>query len=286
MSLFLKPLLFTILIPSVTSGILYLILRNIAAKVAVPIAVTIGYLAAYVAVVPGLPNFPPKEFKDYVFYLAVFGLVWGGLETLWRKNLYSRWGLRALMFFGILLLVLRNRLRAWQTWEIILWFVGIIVVLLVAWWVLERLTEKTEPGTWILPPTALFIALLILITGTSVTTVTSGSASLGQLGGALAASVGAIMVLSWLLKIEVTPYLAATVIFLLGTLWLGGAVFAKVPVLSAIILALSPLPLLFVQTPNTMRGTVTRLAISAIPIVLVMAYALWRFAIEYNQPSF
>jgi hypothetical protein len=282
--LFLRPLLLTILVPAITSGILYLILRSFAAKVAAPVAIVIGYLAAYVAVVPGLPNFPPKEFKDYVFYLAAFGLVWGALETLWRQNIFLRLGLRALAFVGILLLVLRNRFRAWETWEIIAWFVGIVVVLLAAWWVLERLTEKRE--SLVISPVTLFIALVIFITGSSVTIATSGSASYGQLGGALAASVGAIMVLSWFLKVEVNTYLAASVLFVMAGLWLGGAVFAKLPVLSAVILALSPAALLLVQTANTLVGNIMRLAVIAIPIALVVGYGVWQFILDSRQPAF
>jgi hypothetical protein len=284
--LFLRPLLLTILVPALTSGILYLILRSFAAKVAAPIAIVVGYLAAYVAVVPGLPNFPPKEFKDYVFYLAVFGLVWGGLETFWKQNDVLRWGLRALAFLGILLLVLRNRFRAWETWEIIAWMVGIIVVLLAAWWVLERLTGTSAVSSPLISPIALFIALIIFITGSSVTIATSGSASFGQLGGAFAASVGAVMFLSWFLKVEVNTYLATTLIFVLAGLWLGGAVFAKLPVISAIVLALSPLTLLLVPTVNTLRGNIIRLAVLVIPIALVVAYGVWQFILDSRQPAF
>lgn len=284
--LFLRPLLLTILVPAITSGLLYLILRSFAAKVAAPIAVVVGYLAAYVAVVPGLPHFPPKEFKDYVFYLAAFGLIWGGLETLWRQNALLRWGLRALALLGFLLLALRNRFRTWETWESVMWMVGIIVVLLAAWWVLERLTTNSDSKPLLLSPIALFTALIIFITGSSVTIATSGSASYGQLGGTFAASVGAIMFLSWFLKVEVNAYLATTLLFVMAGLWLGGTVFAKLPVLSAIILALSPLLLLFMRTTNTVVGNVMRLAVMVIPIALVIGYGVWQFILDSRQPTF
>lgn len=289
--LFLRPLLLTILVPAITSGILYLILRSFAAKIAAPIAIVIGFLAAYVAVVPGLPNFPPKEFKDYAFYLPVFGLIWGGLETIWWKNTGSkqniplRLGLRALAFLGILFLVLRNRFRAWETWEIVAWFVGIIVVLLAAWWVLERLTDS-EAASPLISSRVLLIALVLFITGSSVTIALSGSASYGQLGGTLAASVGAVMFLSWFLKVEINTYLATALLFVMAALWIGGAVFAKLPVISAIVLALSPLTLLFVNPRNTLVGNITRLAVLAVPIALVVAYALWQFILDSRQPAF
>jgi hypothetical protein len=283
--LFLRPLLLTIFVPAITSGILYLILRSFAAKIAAPIAIVIGFLAAYVAVVPGLPNFPPKEFKDYVFYLAAFGLVWGALETLWKKNLLLRFGLRALAFLGILLLVLRNRFRAWETWEIIAWLVGIIVVLQVAWWVLERLTD-TKAEAPLIPTRILLIALVLFITGSSVAIALSGSASFGQLGGTLAASVGAVMFLSWFLKVEVNSHLGTALLFVLAGLWIGGAVFAKLPALSAIVLALSPLGLLFVNPKNTLVGNVTRLAVLALPIAVVVGYAVWQFILDSRQPAF
>jgi hypothetical protein len=281
--LFLRPFLLTVLVPLVTSGVLYFILRTFAAKLAAPLAITLGYLAAYIAVVPGLPNFPPIEFKDYVFYLAIFGLLWAGLEPLWSKHTVVLWVLRTLALLGILALVLRNRLRAWEAWEIILWFAGITIVLLAAWGVLERLTESETPA---LSPAALFIAFVILVAGTSITIVTSGSASLGQLSGALAASVGAVTLISWFQKVTVTSYLGTVMIFLIGVLWFGGSVFARVPPLSAILLALSPLILLFVQTKNTLRGNLTRLFLFSIPILLVMTYAIWQFVLDMQQPAF
>jgi hypothetical protein len=282
--LFLRPFLLTVLVPLLTSGILYFIFRNFIPKLAAPLAITLGYLAAYVAVAPGLPNFPPLEFKDYIFYLAVFGLWWVGLESLWSKNTLLLWVLRTLALLGILSLVLRNRLRAWETWEIILWFGGITLILLVAWGVLERLTDSDSLAA--LPPAALYTALTLLIAGSSITTVTSGSASLGQLGGALAASVGALTLVSWFLKVEVTSYLGTVLIFLIGVLWFGGSVFAKVPPLSATILALSSLVLLLVQTNNTLRGNLTRLVLFALPILLVTGYAIWQFILDTRQPAF
>jgi hypothetical protein len=288
LAVILRLFLLTTLLPALVSGILYLVLRNILSRFALVIAVVLGCLSSYLAVRGGFPNFPPKEFRDYIFYLAVVGLLWSVLEPLWSNNRVVRWAGRTVLLLGSLFLVFQNRIRSWETLESVLWFAGIVLFLLVFWWTLERLTGfDTKPNESLpLPARELYIALVILIAGTSITLATSGSASLGQTSGALAASIGAVMVLSWFMNVPVPTSLAAVLVFTLGVLWFGGSVFAKVPVWSSILLALSPLLLLFIKTPKTLRGSATRLAVFAIPVILVTAYAAWRFAVTYNQPSF
>jgi hypothetical protein len=278
-------LLWTVLLPVVISGALYLSLKQFAPKVAVGIAVSIAYLGTYIAVRPGLPNFPPKEYRDYIFYLGMFGLVWGAVEPLWHKNRMARWGLRSIVLLGFLFLLLRNRLKSWEPLEGVLWIVGLGLFFLIAWGLLERLTTLRNP---VLPTPVLLIAFIIWIAVASVLAATQGSSSMAQLAGALAASIGIIMLLSWFLNVELTPFFTTAFIFLLGTLVVCATVFPNpgIPVYAGIVFALSPLLLLAVNTKPTLTGYVLRLAIFALPILIMAGLFVAQFLATYNQPSF
>jgi hypothetical protein len=274
----LQQLLFTVVLPVVVSGGLYLLLRKSLPDLALVLAVIAGYLSGHLAL-QSLPKFPPSSLFHYFPYLALVALLWLGLEKLWAKNLLTRWGLRALILLASYVYMLRRIIQnSWQLWETVAWFVGLLLVLLLVWWVLERLSQGERP---LLPPTFFLTALVILVVGSSITIATAGSSvSLGQLGGVLAASLGAVMVLSWFTKVEGTAYLATAFIFLQGTMWLGGATFSKLPIILGVILALSLCLLLPIRTPQTFRNHVLRLLFFAIPIVAVVSFALVEFLRE------
>ena len=285
MNIFLFHLLITVLLPVAISGIVYFILRSIAPKLALSVAVMIAYLVTYVVVRPGWPSFPPKEARDYFFMMPIIGLIWGMLEPYWNKNTLTRWGLRIILVFGFLLLLLRNRLKSWSTLEDILWVVGLGVFFLISWWILETLMDTPKP---VLPVPALLIALLIWIAVFSSMSATQGLSSMAQLGGVLAAALGIIMALSWFLKIELNPYFSTLFIFIFGTLLVCATVFPNpgIPIFASVIIALSPLLLLAVKTASTLRGHALRIAIFAIPLLIMTAIFVARFIATYNQPSF
>ncbi len=273
----LQQFLFTVVLPILVSAGLYLLLRNVISNFALAFAVIAGYLCGHLAL-QGLPKFPPSSIFHYLPYLALVAVLWLGLEQVWSKNPVARWGLRALILLASFFYILRRIIQnSWQVWETIAWLAGILLVLLLVWWLLEQLSQGERPP---LPPTLFLTALVILVLGSSITIATSGSVVLGQLGGVLAASVGAVMILSWFTKVEGTTYLATAFIFLQGTIWLGGTVFSKLPIISALILALSLLLLLLIRTPKTFCHHLLRLVFFAIPIVVVAGFALVEFLRE------
>ncbi len=285
MSIFLVHLLWTVLLPLAISGVIYFILRAVAPKLALPVAMTVAYLVTYVAVRPGWPSFPPKEYRDYIFIMAVVGLLWSFLEPYWNKNLIACWGLRAILVFGFLFMLLRNRFKSWSTVEDILWLLGLGLFFLVSWWLLENIVENPKP---VLPVPAFLIALLIWIGVFSAMSATQGSSSMAQLGGALASALGIIMVVSWFLKVELNSYFSTAFIFILGTLLVCATVFPNpgIPIFAGIIIALSPLLLSVLKTADTLRGHVLRLAVFAVPLLVMTAIFVVRFLATYNQPSF
>jgi hypothetical protein len=285
MNIFLVHLLWTVLLPLAVSGILYFVLRTFIPKLALPVAMVGAYLVTYVVVRPGWPSFPPKEYRDYIFIMAVVGLFWSLLEPYWRSNVIARWGLRTILVVGFLLLLLRNRFRSWSTLEDVVWLFGLAVFFLLSWWVLEGLVENPKP---VLPVPAFLIALLVWIAVFSAMSATHGSSSMAQLGGVLASTVGTVMVLSWFLKVELNGYFSTAFIFILGTLLVCASVFPNpgIPIFAGIIIALSPLLLLAVRTTNTFRGHLLRMAVFAVPLLVMTTIFVVRFLATYNQPSF
>jgi hypothetical protein len=274
----LQQLLFTVVLPAVVSGGLYLLLRRAIPGLALVLAVVAGYISGQLAL-QGLPRFPPSSIFHYFPYLALLALLWLGLERLWTKNPVARWSLRCLVLLAVYFYMLRRIIQnSWQLWETLAWFMGILLVLLLVWRVLEQLSQRERPRR--LPSTPFLTAVVILVLGSSITAATSGSVVLGQLGGVLAASIGVIMVLSWFTKVEGTEYLPTAFIFLQGSMWLGGTVFSELPVISALILALSLFLLLLIRTPHTFRNHLLRLVVFAIPIIAVAGFALIHFLRE------
>lgn len=272
----LQQLFSTVILPFVVSGIAYFILRAIAPKIAVAGAVAAGYLAGHLAL-QGLPGLPPTSIFHALPYLAVTALILPALETFWSKQLVIKWAVRFVIFLGLFLFILLRVIQNnWQLWESLVWLAGLTLGLLMVWWVLEQLSQTEQS------PALLLTALVILAAGSSLTALATGSVKLGQVGGALAASLGTIMLLSWFMKVEAIPYLVSVFIFVQGGLWLGATVFSKTPVLSATILALSPLLLLF--TRRTFRQPLIRLVIFSVPIALVAGIALWIFM--SGEPAF
>lgn len=285
MNIFLYHLLLTVTLPLISSGVLYFVFRGFLPKLALPIAIAIAFLITYVAVRPGWPSFPPREARDYFFIVPVVGVIWSILEPYWNKQLILRWILRTLLIFAFLFMLLRNRFKSWSTVEDIVWFSGLGLFFLISWWILERLVERPQP---LLPTPALLIALLIWIAVFSAMSATQGSSSMAQLGGVLAAALGIIMVLSWFLKLGLTPYFSTVFIFILGPLLVAATVFPNpgIPIFASIILALSPLLLLAVQTAKTIRDHVLRITVFAVPLIVMTIIYVIRFMATYNQPSF
>jgi hypothetical protein len=90
------------------------------------------------------------------------------------------------------------------------------------------------------------------------------------------------------LKVEITPSFSTVFIFILGTLLVCATVFPNpgIPIYAGIPFALSPLLLRSVRTTNTLRGYILRIAIFALPLLVMAGIFVARFLATYNQPSF
>lgn len=178
-------------------------------------AAAIAFLVVYV-VVEGVPAFPAAGAKQKVFFLGVVGLVLGLLlDVRDRSAVVERiaivafpaagllWMAQRLLSFGIELEVLLPLVLLWAGSTVILW----------------RLSQTGEQGGVMVPGVQVLVASI----GVSVVALIGASASIAQLAGGLAASMGGVLLFAF----------AALVVFgsrygfgALGTLGAGGALLA------------------------------------------------------------
>ena len=274
----LKPLLFGVMLPAVISGVVLLIGnragegsgRRWASSLAIGLACIGGYWG-----VIGLPPFLPIEASQWLFYLVGVAIVVGGLNGSSRVPAWVRWTLNLLLVALTSWLLVRPLLQySWQGVGGILRLVGVIGGFLAFWFFLHRLLLSASAAVW---NTA---TLCIIATTTSVVLVLSGSALLGQLGGVLTASVGAVVVLAWRLPaISLARSGTAVIAIWLGGLLLAGYLYAAVPITSLILLILSPAAawvghLPYFKSARPWQRALVQLAAVSAPAILAVVLAI------------
>jgi hypothetical protein len=199
-----------------------------------PLAVGLGYVAAQLLLL-GLPAFPPLDTTQWLLVLALVATLWGLAEA---EDLGPRWS-RALVSLVISLgsgyLLLRPLLGSTWTaatgWP---WIAGMGLAIFALWQALGIWARRAEP-------IALPLVLMIWVAGTGLVLALSGSVLLGQLGGALAATLAAALLLElWNPAKAITSAAIAPLVVILSGLLLNGAFYSETPVGSVVLLVVSP----------------------------------------------
>jgi hypothetical protein len=201
---------------------------------AVALALGAGALAAQFRNAP--PAFPPVEVTDRIAWLVGAAMLLGFCESVRPAPGWARWENRLLLTIVTLALVLGPVLgEDWPNRPALARQGGAVALLLAAWLNLEALAARRS--TAVVGP-----SLLVVAASAAAALLLSGSIVLGQLGGGLAAALGAVWVVSWWmpdlsLARGGIPVLVATV----ASLLIVGHVYAFLPASSAYLLAASPL---------------------------------------------
>jgi len=279
--LFLKPFLFGVLLPAVVSGIAFVVAwrpwqRDAPVANGIwggAIALSVGYVAGHAGLL-GWPPFPPVEATQWLVYLALASGVFGLIIALWHESTWLRWGLRLLLSGVMPWLILHAVLKyRWQPIEGVVWLVGLGVAIFGFWLMLNALAERFRGASTPL-------VLLVVATGGSVTLLLSGSAMLGQLGGVLTAALGASLVIAWWNpKLSLAHGATSVVAILLAGLWMSGYFYAEVPVVSALLLVVSPATAWIGQVEAIQRlggwkVALIRAAVVCIPVAIAVAIPL------------
>lgn len=234
-----------IVLPAVVAGVLLLLGRMLrgaggsaGGSWASALALGVGYLAGHIGV-RGWRGGMPKESTDWIAVAAATGLL-AGVAGVTRRGpsalrVLLRWGLA---FAAAWFVAGRSLARRGDLATVLGEMALVATGAALAWWLLE--SRRDDDGE---RPTVLAPLLLLTAVGCAALALgLSGSVLFARLGGALAATLGAALCLTSLrLAPALLPGGAAVIALLLLSLLLAATVHARLPLGSALLLALAAL---------------------------------------------
>ncbi len=269
-SFFLRGILF----PAVVAGLSYLFTKD-KLKFSTSISLAVGFLAGFLGI-SGLSSFrlPPVTVQHWLPYITVAALALGIAEQLWLKNIFARWAVRLVLLVLLLVRLFQPFInhpfpnRSWSTGQT---FTNLLITTLVIstfWLALDLLSrkERTASRENAIPITG----LVAIVAASAIAVVLAHSLVMAQLTGAIAASLGAIMVLAWLTKTTGLNASITPLITLLLTLpWLS--IYTTIPVISVILIALAPwLLLIDFKTKPLLQQSIYRIGLSLVAVIVII----------------
>lgn len=274
-----------VLLPAITAGLIYLILQRFSAKFAAPLAVYIGFLVGFFGI-SGLGGyaFPPKTVQNWFPHIATAALALGLLEQFWLKPQVLRWIVRIVLLELFLWRIFQPFInhpfpsRSWTNAQTALNLLATSLIILLFWWgldyLLNRAARETKENPKSLKGNAILATGLMLIAASSsLSVVLSHSLVMGQLSGALTATLGALAVLAWIIRTaSLNPSLGPLICLLLTLPWLS--IYTTLPTITVIFLALAPLALIpaFKDRPLIQEAAL-RLSLVSLPAVAAIITA-------------
>ena len=155
------------------------------------LAVALAFVIAYVGLLDG-PPLEPTSAREWLFWVAAGGALLSPLEALRPR---AAGAVRVLFVGGLVWIVLRRQyLNHWAGEGADSPFPELVLALgltLVGWTALERVAKQT-------PGAGAPLVLWTLAAGLALCSLWSSSGLYAQLAGAVAAAMGAALVLAWL----------------------------------------------------------------------------------------
>ncbi len=282
-SFFIQQILLGVLLPAVSCGVSFLILKKFLKKHILTMSLVIGFMAAY----SGLSSFrlPPLTIQQWLPYLITASLGLTLLEhsiPILKQQAWLRWLTRLILFnlwlfqlFGPFLKGSLLRPARWGINDLILNFIIISLFIMVFWWMLERLSVRTQTKDK-LERTLLPTALVLVGTASSVSIALSHSLVTAQLSGALTAALGAIMVITWLWgDAELAPSAIPVIAIVQAALLLNAYYFAALPWYTTLLIVASPSILFLQLNPIRVPEWLSRLLAYITPLTIVAAVSIY-----------
>jgi hypothetical protein len=239
-----------------------------------PLAVATGYAAGH-CLLDGFPAYPPVSIQQALFYLALGLAAFALFEPFWgrkgRHRCFTRVVVCAIFALGILRTPVRD---TWTAWEGRIGISALVAAAVLLWAATEALALR-RPGTAV--PLSLWFATACA----SVCMALAGSAFLGQLTGALAATLGAAAVLAWWApRVSLAQGGVTLWVPLYSGLMYQAHFHSGLPLLAAICLYAAPLAPWLLEGIDTVRWTPwkvvgARVACLAVPVALALAQSIF-----------
>ncbi len=230
------------------------------------VALGVGYAGGHVATA-GWPAFPPAEATQWLPYFALAAMFLGVLDVFLRPAGLLRALIWILCCMGFLRLLLNAKFQyGWSLPEGVLWIAGFAAGMLILAGSLDAAVRRD---------TSISIPLILTIVagGTGVALMLSGSLLLGELAIVLAAALGAILAVAFLVpKAAEGRGIVPVAVALLASLWLSGCFYADLPSASALLLAAASLPALplisLSEKVPSLKDLLLRAGIVIIPVAI------------------
>ena len=231
------------------------------------LAIAAGFAAAY-AGLRGRPPFPPRDAQTWLVYLGGVAVLIAIATSIAKKR--SRWILivpSVVLIAATAWFVGRSQIPI-IGWRQFLIRLAVIAACMVAWWVLVDLLAARVKGA------AVPLVLMLTASVAALAIVDAGSVFVGQLAGASAATLGALMVVGlWFRKLSLAGggVLALTVV-LLGVV-LAGYFIVELSMLDLILLSAAPLAA-WVGEVKLIKSKRSRFAARIIAVLLILLIPL------------
>ena len=245
----------------------------------IAVALGVGYIVGYLGL-EGLPSFPPRLGAHWLCYLAIIGLIVGGL---WN---FSSWG--RLIVQGVLAVIIPRLLltptfkHTWGQLEGIIWWVCLAATIFIFWHLVQ------QSFTTLISGASVPFVYFGLSGGTALILALSGALRLAQHGGILVA----LFAVSWVIALvsqrrsdsnrRIFPPSASPVVtLLLAGIWMNGYFFEEVPAASAILLVtslfLAPIGRIeAIRNLGARRSTLVQIGVIALPVLIAIGVAVAR----------
>jgi len=197
------------------------------------LAVGGAFLLGQAAALGGLPQLPPAQADDRLFWLVAGAVALAGVESLLAERRWPRLVLRGVYPFFVPWFLLARLLERRETVAV----GGLGLALLLGWSALAAWSAR-RPGA------SVPLVLWSVTSGGALALLFSHTAKYAQLAGILAACLGAAVVVAWIRpSFALGAGAAGVVAVLLACFWIAGVWLAAtpLPVESAVLLAVSPL---------------------------------------------
>ena len=236
------------------------------------LAFGLGYISGHVTLL-SWPALPPAKAMDWLPYMAGLLAVLGVAQRYWGVRWYARWPVRAGASALVSAILLRGYLEhTWERTEGLVWIGGLTAAMVALWDTLERLSSKRTGAS--LP-----LSLWLICAAASGAFVMTGSASLSQLAGSVAAVCGAAVVLAWWAPgLSLQGGALAVFAPVYAGLLMQAYFYSQLPLESAVCLYAAPFVLWSgeqrrIHFMKPWKAAIVRLLILALPLVIALGLA-------------
>jgi len=281
-SMMINAMLQSALYPMLAAGAVTLLLCKVVGRTERDYITAIGLCAGFVTgffAISGFASFPPLRVADWTPYVVITATLLFSLFS--GRKLIFRLAAAALFILAMSWLYLRPLLRSWSTTQDLSWMAVCSSLLLLLWLAWEWAGPKPQKRE--LP-----LLMVVIATGASVVTLIGSSAKLAQISGALAASCGALFLVSFVCpKLKLGSAAIGVFLTALAGQLINAHFYVEVSWIALCLIYISGFAILLTRLPRLARLSMplrSGVVLAAALVPIVIAVLLMVFAGSQEDP--